>query len=347
MGPPSAQRLIAICLLLLTAIAIGAVLAQLRPVMVPLVVALFVTITMMPITKFAQNRFGMSHGLAATIALIAVLASLAILAVLVSGAAFRIGGYAETYGHRFREVLDRVERVVPAEWLGAYPSSLRDMMTEQVRALAGATAVALQSLLVDGALVLVFVVFLVFGRRAWRPREGRFWAEFSAKTQHYMLLKVLTSAGTGLFVGLWLWLLGVELADVFGLMAFLLNFVPQVGSTVATLLPLPVVIVDPHADVWTVVLAIGVPALVQIILGSFIEPVLFGDSVDLHPVAILFGLVFWGMIWGFVGVLLSVPLMAFVKDILARIEPLTPIADLMSASGAVANPNVDHLRRGV
>jgi len=70
--------------------------------------------------------------------------------------------------------------------------------------------------------------------------------------------------------------LGVDLALVFGLLAFLLNFIPNIGSLIAIVLPLPVMLVDPECTLSTVALAVGVPGLVDFLIGSLIEPKLVG-----------------------------------------------------------------------
>lgn len=336
---PADQRLRTVCLLLLTGIALGVVLSLMRAVMTPLVVALFVTMALTPLSLWLERRLGLRHGPAATLALILGVFALVLVGLLMTTAVAQISAYTGTYADRIRALLDRADDVIPVQRLGIDADQAREVVAGQIGSLAGGTARALLGLVSDGALVLVFTIFLMFGRRAWRPRAGGFWARFAEGTQRYMALKVITSAVTGLFVGLFLWILGVELAGVFGLLAFLLNFVPQIGSVVATLLPLPVVLFDPETTTATIVLVLAVPALFQMVIGSVVEPALLGNSVDLHPVAMLAGLVFWGVMWGFVGVLLAVPLTAFVKEVMARIEPLAPLADLMS-SGATRTPAV-------
>ena len=102
-----------------------------------------------------------------------------------------------------------------------------------------------------------------------------------------------------MLVGTVLAVLGIDLALVFGLFAFLLNFIPSVGSLIATLLPLPIVLMSPDVSVLVAVLAIGVPGGIQFTIGNVLEPKIMGDALDLHPVAILMALILWGMLWAF------------------------------------------------
>ena len=135
---------------------------------------------------------------------------------------------------------------------------------------------------------------------------------------------------TGFLVGLILYLLGVDLALVFGFLAFLLNFIPSIGSIIATLLPLPIILVSPDAS-WTIaVLAIALPGTVQLVIGNIITPKVLGDSLDLHPIVILMALIFWGVLWGIVGMLLATPMTAVLKILLERYELTRPVARVMA-----------------
>ena len=138
------------------------------------------------------------------------------------------------------------------------------------------------------------------------------------------------SAATGFLVGLVLWLLGVEFAWVFGFLAFLFNFIPNIGSVIATLLPLPVALLDPQMSVTIKVMVVAVPAGIQFIIGNLIQPKVMGQSLDLHPVAVLISLIFFGMIWGVIGMFLATPITAVMKILLERMELTAPVAALLA-----------------
>ena len=115
------------------------------------------------------------------------------------------------------------------------------------------------------------------------------------------------------------------------LLAFLLNFIPSIGSIVATLLPLPVVLFNPEIGTTTAVLAIAVPGVIQLVLGNVVDPLVMGESLDLYPVAIVLSLILWGMIWGAVGMLLAAPIAAILKLLLERLE-LGPMVERINAA---------------
>ena len=185
-------------------------------------------------------------------------------------------------------------------------------------------------LLSQGLLVMIFVVFLLIGRKPRKERRAGVWGDIESRVKRYIVAKVGTSAATGLLTWLILSILGVELAMVFGLSAFLLNFIPSVGSMIATVLPLPVVLFSPELSTTTAVLAIVLPGAVQFSIGNVLEPKLMGDTLDLHPVVILLGMIFWGMIWGLVGMFLATPIMAVVKILLERIDVTAPMAEMLA-----------------
>jgi AI-2 transport protein TqsA len=182
---------------------------------------------------------------------------------------------------------------------------------------------------VTGAgLVMVFIVFLLVPRRT-EVAKTSFRGEIDAKIRRYLTMKLAVSAATGFLVGLTLWLFGLDLAMVFGITAFLLNFVPSIGSIIATLLPLPVALVQ-FDSLWTVAAVIAVPGVIQTIIGNGIDPLIMGESLDLHPVSLLLALMFWGLLWGIPGMLLAAPLTAVLQLTLERSDTTRPVAELLA-----------------
>jgi len=131
--------------------------------------------------------------------------------------------------------------------------------------------------------------------------------------------------------------LGIPLALVFGLLSFVLNFIPNIGSAIACLLPLPIVLVSPGISSTAAVLAIVLPAGVQFSVGNVIEPKLMGKSLDLHPVAVLGALIFWGMLWGMPGMLMAAPITSVAKIMFERWEITQPLAALLAGDVGISN----------
>jgi AI-2 transport protein TqsA len=181
----------------------------------------------------------------------------------------------------------------------------------------------------QGALVLVFMFFLLLSSvKRDRPIGGA-WGEMESRIRRYIITMTSISAVTGVLVGAVLAVLGVQAAILFGFLAFLLNFIPNVGSILATLLPIPILFIS-NLSTTEKILAVAIPTAIQVAIGNFIQPKLMGDSMKLHPVVILMSLIFWGMIWGIVGMFFAVPLTSIIAIALQRHSLTRPIADLMA-----------------
>ncbi|MDA7874076.1 AI-2E family transporter [bacterium] len=184
------------------------------------------------------------------------------------------------------------------------------------------------SLVSTSVIVLIYVFFLLIGTPSISHSPTL--SEVDRQIRSYLSLKTVISIFTGLVFGLALRMFGVPMAFTFGVLAFLLNFVPNVGPIVASLLPIPLIILDPNGTVAWMAATITVICTIQLISGNVVEPKIMGNSSDLHPVTILVGLMFWGMMWGVIGMFLATPIMAALKIILGRIPTTKSIADLMA-----------------
>ncbi len=327
------RRIQTVCLLLLSAVAAGSALYWLRPVMVPFVLALFIALGISPLVDLQARRLRLPRPVAVgTTLLLVVVMAMGVLTV-VSGAVSQLASNASTYQRQIEQLIGEVA--------GALPLETFDITREELLARLGSIPVgaigsvllsttnALLDLLSKSLLVGIFVIFLLIGSSGSTRLSG-VWAEIAGRIERYLAAKAALSATTGVLVGGTLGLLGIDLAMAFGLFAFLLNFIPSIGSLIATLLPLPVLIASPNVSFGVAVAAIAVPGVIQFTIGNLIEPKVMGDSLDLHPVVILVALIIWGMLWGIVGMLLATPMTAIMKILFERLELTRPLAELMA-----------------
>jgi predicted PurR-regulated permease PerM len=113
------------------------------------------------------------------------------------------------------------------------------------------------------------------------------------------------------------------------MLTFFFNFIPYVGSIVAVLLPIGLSFVQ-FDNIWLSFLLAAILFGLQQWTGNWLEPIMFGRRLDLSPVLILLGLVFWGSLWGIVGMVLSVPFLTSLRIVLENIEETRPIAKMIS-----------------
>lgn len=192
-------------------------------------------------------------------------------------------------------------------------------------------------------MVLIFLVFMLLGKPYFKykvekafPKEravafSSVTASISKQIGQYLVVKVAISGTTAVLVWLGLTLLKVEFALTWGALAFFLNFIPSIGSILASVPPILLAIVQFYPNGWMPLLVAVVLLLIQMTMGNVIEPKIMGDSLNLSPVVILLSLVFFGWLWGIVGALLSVPIAASIKIVCENIEGLRPISVLMGS----------------
>jgi AI-2 transport protein TqsA len=321
------------CLLILTSIALAAALYWLSPVMVPFVLALFIYLGLAAAVDLQMRWLRFPRPLALLSTLVVMLMVFTLFATLVSTSVRQMTANAGAYEQKIGQLIERVATVLPVE--GNFTRErVRESMSEisvgAVSTVLRQTTNAIAGILSRSLLVLILVTFLLIGEGGKRAAPDSVWSEIERRVTRYIVTKGMVSAVTGFLVGLTLSLLRVDLALVFGLFAFMLNVIPSIGSIIATLLPIPVVLVSPNMTPLIAVLAIVIPGSIQIVIGNLVEPTILGESLDLHPVTIVLALIFWGMLWGIVGALLAVPMTAIMKILLERFEPGRPVAELMA-----------------
>lgn len=328
------RRIQTVCLMILCAIAGALSLHWLKPVIVPFVWAVFLWIILSPLIDFQIRYLRAPRPIALVFTLLLVFAVVAILGGLIASSVSEFAANSKTYEATVEQLLEKAESTGLLNRLGLPQREELDLTSlipsGTVKGVFVKLTNAMMGLLSRGLLVMLFVIFLTVGSEMREePREG-FIGEMGAGVKRYVFTKVVVSGATGLAVFVILRALGVPYAVTFGAFAFILNFIPSVGSIIATILPLPVLLLSPDISTTTLILAIVIPGTVQIAVGNAVEPRMMGKSLDLHPITILLALIFWGMIWGFEGMILAVPITAVLKIILEKLEMTASIANVMA-----------------
>ena len=345
----SLQRVQTVCLLVLTAVALGFALRWLAPVMVPFALAFFLAVVLSPVVELLHRRLKLPAIVGLFVALLLGVGAFGLLGTLVAESVKELERNRGEYQSGIDEIEETAIRwaaelgielepasAAPATDPGGgedeggpavngSPTSVAALAEDAARRLLPSLADALVGVFSQGILVLIFMMFLVTGT----AHSGTLLGDVERRIKGYITTKLVVSSITGVAVFAILKLLGVPMALVFGLFAFLLNFVPSVGSIIATVLPLPLLLIGDFSPV-VQVLGIALPGVVQFIVGNVIEPRMLGESMGLHPVTILLALIFWGMIWGVVGALLATPITAVLRILLEKSDLTQPVAELMA-----------------
>lgn len=211
----------------------------------------------------------------------------------------------------------------------------------------GSIAAALMSLAGDVGMVAIYVAFLLIEQRYFEVKMGKLFPDeekrsrvqnilnhIQSQIRQYLYLKTVLSILTGvLSYGVLIWI-GVDYAEFWALLIFLLNYIPTIGSLVAIMLPTLLALVQFDTFTPFVVLIVSLGAL-QMLIGNVLEPRLMGSSLNLSPLVVILALSLWGQIWGVTGMFLSVPITVIAMIILANFEKTRPIAVLLSENGEV------------
>jgi AI-2 transport protein TqsA len=195
------------------------------------------------------------------------------------------------------------------------------------------------SFLADFVISLVFWIFMILGKTQFEDRlrdafkgqsdsVNKYIHALDSQLQSYIIIKSIISLCLGTIVALILWAYGIEFAVFWGCVTFILNFIPNIGAFVSSILPLIMATMDYGFGFTTISLAI-ILFIIHNISGNFVEPHFLGRHMDLSTVFVLFSLIFWGWVWGIPGMFLSVPIAASIKILFGHIELLKPLAIIM------------------
>ncbi len=152
--------------------------------------------------------------------------------------------------------------------------------------------------------------------------------------RRYILMKTIVSISTGIMSYIVLVIFGVDFAILWAFIIFLFNYIPYVGSLVATLLPSIFAIFQFNDVLYFIWVFLAVEA-VQIVNANYLEPRIMGRTLNLSPLVVVLSLVVWGSIWGVLGMILSVPIMSVLTIIMAQFPNSKKIAILLSETGNV------------
>ncbi|MES1945155.1 permease [Salinisphaera sp. PC39] len=352
-----------VLLAVITAILVGWALKVTYVVTMPLTLAFFVALVLRPL----QRRLNIwlprpLHWLSLVVCMAVFLAVLGTLVASLWLSLSMVLAKAPAYAESAQQLWAQLQALAERHAMHV------DMLTEPLRDLSGPALGWLTSgfgylWLLMAMLFLVFflVLLMLIEAGEWRDKmaaglgEARSRAIMatvyaaSEKVRRFLVVKTLVSALTGASSGLWLWLLGVDFALLWGLLIFLLNYIPYIGSTVAVF-PAAIIALLQFGPAYALVVIAGL-IVIQQILGNVVDPRLEGRSLAISPIVVLVSIVFWGWVWGLVGTLIGVLLTATLVIVFEHIPALRPVAVLLSRRAPNAplpdvQPSVSQLQRG-
>jgi AI-2 transport protein TqsA len=300
----------------------------------PFLLAVFLATLCSPPLHWLQHR-GVPNGLAVSAIVLGLLIVASLLMVFVGRSLNTLAQQLPMYQARLTDLMARVFAWLDAQGLDISKSPLSDYVTPRtIMSMVSYGLSTMRGLFTNIFLILLTVFFILleasgFPRKlkAAFPDPERTLGHFKtimASINRYMGFKALFSLATGVTIWILLTVIGVEFAATWGLLAFLLNFIPNIGSIIAAI----------PAILWALV-QLGLPsalltlivyAAVNVVIGNFLEPRFVGHKLGLSTLVVFLSLIFWGWVLGPVGMVLSVPLTMIFKIALATSEETRWIA---------------------
>lgn len=320
--PPPSPRTLTRLLAVVAGILVVAALKWSAPVTLPLTVAVFLIMLAQPLQEALERR--VARWLAVVVTTLVVLLGAGI---VVSGFVLSLGRLAER-GPEVMERLDALggraftwarERGLPAPGAPAGPGRTAEQVAERALPLVGrlvaGAATTLERL---GLIVAFFLLGLLevrdFERKVvqrLRRRHGDTIVEnvqeIGQRVRRYLGALSLTSLVSGVITGLFCWAMGLDAPFTWGLVAFLLNYVPTLGPFVAVVPPSLYALLQ-FSDPSRAALVFAGVGAIQFVVGNFIDPKIEGKALALSPVVVLLAIIFWGWVWGVFGAFLAVPI---------------------------------------
>lgn len=343
--PVSDLRITNLFLGTIVVVLLGTVLYLLTSVLLPFVIALLLSFIFKPIVLWLVH-----HKVPRALALLAVVAIVAGgalgLTLLIAPSIESFQENLPSYQNRLTGLAEKGLVAVTSivESMGGDMSQIDARELVQVSTL---TSIATQSVdtlltgLSNAFLVFLFMLFMLSAagemdikvKKAFAGGQsekiGAMLRNIDVQVRRYLIAKTLVSLATATLTTIILLILGVDFAVVWGLLTFLLNYIPNFGSLFATILPVLTALLQ-FDTLTKPILALVLLIVAQNVMGNVVEPKLMQSSLNLSPVLILLALIFWGWLWGVWGMILAVPITSTIKIVCENVDALKPVAVLMS-----------------
>ena len=251
---------------------------------------------------------------------------------------------APTYQTNLENLIDKVYRFIGIKEVPTI-SQLLDKIN--LGMIATQLASSLTSFAGSVGVILVYVLFLLVEQGSFNAKMEAIFPDperrgavrrtidrINADVRTYIWIKTLLSVLTGGISYVVMRVAGVDFAEFWAVIIFLLNYIPTIGSILGIVFPAVLALVQFSTLEPFIIVLVGISSA-QIVIGNVLEPRMMGKTLNLSPVVILFSLALWGTIWGIIGMFLCVPIMAIAMIVMAQFPPTRPIAIFLSANGRI------------
>jgi len=322
------------------------ILKELQSILLPFFIALIISFLFEPYYEWLKKK-----RIPGAISLVIVIITILILANITSVFVFTsINAFTKEipkYTEKSKNIVEAITLSLN-NW-GFFNQYLKDSFDlskvlngEAIAAFITSLFSSIVSLFGNFVLILIYVIFLLseFGSirrrvlKAFSSERSRQIADTMTDifkdVKKYIVGKTLINLSYGILVTVILWIFGVDFFIVWGFLAFMMAYIPTIGSMISTILPFTTALIQFDGDFTRPIIILILMVVSANLIGNIVEPKILGDKLNLSPILLLLSLIFWGYLWGLIGMILSVPIMSMIKIILGKFESTKPLSILMS-----------------
>ena len=337
------NKFVGASIIFIAIVLLALVLKTLQALLKPLAVALIFSFLIISVVRSAKKK-GVPSWLTLTVIIIISILIVVGLGFLLQGKIAEINSALPGYEEGIKESVSTFYSSGESISFGDKRLNLREFLGseeigEYIIKIVSTVVNSLLGLISGLFLVIIFLIFIVPSHDAIVENIGKAYArdkkrfktaaaKIEKAIQDYLRVKVLISLGTSIVSALILLFFGFDFIIVFALLFFALNFIPNIGSFIVVAAALAFYALNSGFGVGFFALAVLL-IITQVIFGNILDPKLSGNKLKISPLVILLLLLFWGWVWGIVGLLISVPLTSILKIILEEGESTRAFAEMM------------------
>ncbi len=324
-------QLMTMSIVILAIIALSFTLYYSRSILIPFVFAVFIRFLIAPIVDFQMKKLKVYRFVAIPIAILFLIAFFLITIPPIYASFLDFLNRSNEYQEKFNLLINPLIILLQDKFDLEYNSlTLQNIFSKYLSyEIISNIFSQTTNFFKTTSIIFVILIFLLLGEND--KRKTRTWYEIDKTIKKYISTKFLTSLATSILFGLTYWFFKLDLALIFAFLTFFLSFIPVFGGVIAILLPIPIALIQ-YDNYTTLVLILIIPTCINFIIGNFIETKILGSALSLSPVTIILALIFWGMLWGFIGIFLAVPLTAIIKILFDQFETTKTFARVLQGN---------------
>ncbi|MDR3334485.1 MAG: AI-2E family transporter [Treponema sp.] len=328
----------------------GAVLKVTAPVLLPFTLSLLLASVMNPMVNFLE-KWHIPRILSIILAMGIIIAGLYLIGIVLFSSGKTILTFYPKYESRLTEIYIWVADFFELSY-DEHLSFFENLWSQLgvrtgVRNFAFDLSNFFIGFLKDAFMVVLFVVFILVESVFFKEkidlafenkRSGqiiRISLDVMREVTRYLSAKFFISLATGFIVAIGLGLVGLEFALVWGVIQFILNFIPNIGSIAAGVGAGLFALIQFWPEPAPIIIVVTIMLATNMIIGNVLEPMIVGDNLGISPLVVLMSLMIWGWLWGFMGMILAVPMTVIIRILCENIPLLQPLSVILGSRKAV------------